>query len=217
MRKLSKEEAAEWYKEAIDEAVTERNIELLVGLISKPQLPQETRDYLAGVIEDLLSKRKSFPNRKPKQDLEEKCCQVAARVLAVKKEKGWKLRAVVDLVAEEMRCSPSSVWAAWRDFGPALLAGDHFRHRPDIAALVDTIMTAGREGKKLSEAKVGFGKKLSDEQMNMVNRLPQEILEFQDGQRPQRRGHPSRSKTCDRRARSEILLLATVRSKKVRT
>ena len=216
MRELSKEEAAQWYKEAIDEAVTERNIELLVGLISKPQLPQEARDYLAAVIEALLSKRKNFPNCKPKQDLEEKRGPLAERVWEVKKEKGWKLRAVIDFVAEEMRCSPSSVWTAWGDFGPALLAGDHFRHRYDIAALVDTIRTAGREGSNLGDAEVSFGK-LSDAEVSFYNSLCQEILEFQDGRRPQRRGHTSRSKTCARRARSEILLLATDRSKKVRT
>jgi hypothetical protein len=170
MAKLSEEEAAKVYKEGIDQAVIERNIELLVGLISKPRLPQETRDYLANVIEGLLSKRISFPNRKPKQDLEEKRLELVARALEVKKEKGWKLRAVIDFVAEEMRCAPSTAWAAWRDFGPALVAADHLRERYDIDALAHTIMTAAREGRR----------RLSDEELSSLTSFTQESLEVQD-------------------------------------
>jgi hypothetical protein len=172
---VASETAGQLYKQAIDKAVTERDIEFLVRLIRKPPRYQEVRDHLANVIEGLLSKRKSFPNRKPKQDSEEKRQHLAARALEVKKEKGWKLRAVVDFVAEEMRCSPSSVWAAWRDFGPVLLATDRLRERYDIDAIAETIMTAAREGRKAS-----------DEEMNILNSFAQESREIQDGLRQRR-------------------------------
>ena len=169
---VSPKEAFSLFKEAIDKAVAERDVELLGGLIRKPPQYEEVRDYLADIIEALLSKRISFPNRKPKQDLEEKRQALAGRVWEVKKEKNWKLRAVVDLVAEEMRCSSSTVWAAWGEFGPVLVATDLLRERYDLDAIIDDFMTAAREGRKLS-----------DEEMRVLNNFLRESSEIQDGLR----------------------------------
>jgi hypothetical protein len=155
---VSPKEAFSLFKEAIDKAVAERDVELLGGLIRKPPQYEQVRDYLADIIEDLLNKRISFPNRKPKQDLEEKRQALAGRVWEVKKEKNWKLRAVVDFVAEEMRSSSSTVWAAWGEFGPVLVATDLLRERYDLDAIIDDFMTAAREGRKLS-----------DEEMRVLN------------------------------------------------
>ena len=171
-RRLSPKEAFSLFKEAIDRAIAERDVELLGGLIRKTLQYQEFRDYLADMIEALLTKKIKFPNRKPKQDLEERRQALAARVWEVKKEKNWKLRAVVDFVAEEMRCSSSSVWAAWGEFGPALVASDLLRERYDIDAIADNLMTAAREDRKLS-----------DEEMHILNNLQQESTEIQDGLR----------------------------------
>jgi hypothetical protein len=169
---VSPKEEFSLFKEAIDKAVAERDVELLGGLIRKPPQYEEVRDYLANIIEALLSKRISFPNRKPKQDLEEKRQALAGRVWEVKKEKNWKLRAVVDFVAEEMPCSSSTVWAAWREFGPVLVATDLLRERYDLDAIIDDFMTAAREGRKLG-----------DEEMNVLNDLVQESSEIRDGLR----------------------------------
>src|SRR5262245_42232242 len=109
-------EAARFYKDGVDQALRERDIDLLVHFIRRPPAEQEARDYLAQVIEGLLTKKIGFPNRKPKQDLEGKRQALAERVWEIKKEKGWKLRSVVDSVANEMRCSPRTVWSAWRVF-----------------------------------------------------------------------------------------------------
>ena len=87
---VASETAGQLYKQAIDKAVSEHDIELLVDLIRRPPRSQEIRDHLANVIEGLLSKRKSFPNRKPKQDFEEKRQALAVRVWEVKKRKGME-------------------------------------------------------------------------------------------------------------------------------
>ena len=169
MGKLSKEEAIEVYKEGIDQAVRERNIELLVGLLSKPHLPQEIRDYLANVVEDLLSNKKSFPNRKPKQDLEEKRRALAARVREVEKEKGWKRRSVVDFVTKEMRCSKSTVWGAWREYGPVLIATEIFRERYDLDAVLDAMFD------RLSKSgRVEFGR-ATEEEIKIFRTFSEEI------------------------------------------
>ncbi len=119
MGKVDPKEAFELFKEAIDRAVRERNIELLGGLIREPPGYQKVRAYLAHTIEALLTKRISFPNRKPKQNLEEQALAFAERVFRAKKEKGWKMRSVVDFVAKKSRCSPSTVWAAWTRLEPS--------------------------------------------------------------------------------------------------
>jgi hypothetical protein len=172
MAKLSKEAAAKFWKEAISTAIEQRNIELLGGLIRKP-LPQEIRDHLADVIEGLLSKQISFPNRKPKQDLEDTRCELACRVRDVKKEKDWKLRAVVDFVAKEKRCSPSTVWSAWGQYGPSIVATEILREQYDLDALADNLMKAAREGRK----------KLTDEEMTALKNVFEVGSELQRGLR----------------------------------
>jgi len=126
--KLGSEDLSFW-KEFIAEAVAQHNIEWLGDMIRKPPACQERRNHLADVIEGLLSKRISFPNRKPKQDLEERDVALAGRVREIQKEKKWKLRSIVDFVAKERRCSASTVWAAWRDHGPAIITGEIMRER----------------------------------------------------------------------------------------
>jgi hypothetical protein len=161
------------FKDLIDEAVRDRDVALLTHLIRRADtLRPEIREHLAAVIEGLLTKKIKFPNRKPKQDLEEKRLAIAVRVREVKKTKGWKLRSVVDSVAKEMRCSPRTVWSAWDEFGSALDATEVLSERYDIAALVEAVMTAGRAGAKLS-----------DEQMKALNNLAQESLDIQQARR----------------------------------
>jgi hypothetical protein len=164
-RRVGPKEAASFYREVIDKAVAERNTELLGRLIRKPPQYQEVRDYLADIIEALLSKRISFPNRKPKQDLEEERQNLAARVWEVKNEQGWKLRSVIDFVAKERRRSPSTVWAAWGQFGSVLVATEILRERYDVDAIANTIMTGGR--------------KLGDEEMDVLNNFVRDSLEIQ--------------------------------------
>ena len=97
-RKLTPAEATAFYRDGIDEAVKTHDVALLAHLIRTPNnLTPEAREHLAAVIEGLLAKKIKFPNRKPKQDLEEKRQAIAGRVWEVKKTEGWKLRSVVDL------------------------------------------------------------------------------------------------------------------------
>ena len=161
------------FKDWIDGAVRDRNIAGLTDLIrTADTLRPETREHLAAVIEGLLTKKIKFPNRKPKQDLEEKRGAIAERVWEVKKTKGWKLRSVVDSVAKEMRCSPRTVWAAWDEFGSVLVATEVLRERYDIDALVEAVMTAPLAGAKLS-----------DEQMKTLDDVVQESLDIHRARR----------------------------------
>ena len=49
-----------------------------------------------------------------------------------------------------MKCSPSTVWSAWGEFGAALEAGDRLGEKYDFEALFDAIKTAARQGGQLS-------------------------------------------------------------------
>ena len=107
-------------------------------------------------------------------------------------------------VAKEMLCSPSSVWAAWRDFGPVLLATDFLRERYDIDALSDSLMTAARDGRKFS-----------DEEMSrrFFERLAQEILEIQTDAAYELCEQVARPRIspCDRSLQKSPLLIAADR------
>jgi hypothetical protein len=164
------------FNDAIDKAVRERNVAFLTDLIRRNSLAPEIREHLAAVIEGLLTKKIKFPNRKPKQDSEEKHQVLAERVWEVKKTTGWKLRSVVDSVAKERRCSPKTVWSAWAVFGPALEAGEVLREKYDTDALVEAVMRVGPEGAKLSE-----------EQMKALENLIQESLAIQQARRRRRK------------------------------
>jgi hypothetical protein len=177
MDKLGPEETRAFWRETIAEAVAQRNNELLGALIRKPPVCQESRDHLADVIEGLLSKQISFPNRKPKQDLEEKQCALAARVREIQKEKEWQLRSVVDFVAKETQCSASTVWAAWGKHGPPIIAGEILRERYGLDPIHDMFVRKGRG--------VEFGK-ATDEEMNLLIKLCNESLEIQKGLRRRR-------------------------------
>jgi hypothetical protein len=171
--KLDSEETLAFWKEFIAEAVAQHNIEWLGDMIRKPPACQEVRDYLADVIEGLLSKRISFPNRKPKQDLEERDVALAARVREIQKEKKWKLRSIVDFVAEEKRCSKSLVWAAWSEHGPPIITGEILLERYGREKLLE--ISLPREiradwGKPDSGGGAKFGK-LTDEEMNLLIKL----------------------------------------------
>ena len=108
------------FKDSIDKAVRDRDVAWLTDLIRRADtLGPETREHLAAVIGGLLAKTIKFPNRKPKQDLEEK--RKAHRLASVgskKIQKGGSLASVVDSVAKEMRCSPRTVWSAWNKIWP---------------------------------------------------------------------------------------------------
>ena len=91
------------FKDWIDKAVRDRDVAWLTDLIRRADtLRPEIREHLAAVMEGLLTKKIKFPNRKPKQDLEEKRQAIAERVWEVKKTKGWKLRSVV--IPSPRRC-----------------------------------------------------------------------------------------------------------------
>jgi len=160
------------FNDAIDDAVRNRNIEFLIDLIRRDNLRPEIREHLATVIEGLLTKKISFPNRKPKQDLEEKRQAIARRVLEVKKTKRWKLRSVVDFVAKEKRLSPKTVWTAWGYWGPALVAGELLREKYDLDRLFNAIKVTGQEWKKLS-----------DEDAKILNGVVQESMAIKDNLR----------------------------------
>jgi hypothetical protein len=163
-RKLTPAEATAFYRDGIDQAIRTHDVALLAELIRTANtLTPEARDHLAAVIEGLLTKKIKFPNRKPKQDLEEKRQAIAEHVWRVKKTSGWKLRSVVDSVATEKKCSPQTVWAAWGIYGPALVGTELLRAKYDLDSLVDGLMAAGRAGKKLS-----------DEEMKALNEVLQE-------------------------------------------
>jgi hypothetical protein len=76
-------------------------------------------------------------------------------------KKDWKLRAVVDFVAKEKRCSPSTVWSAWGQYGPSIVATEILSEQYDLDALVDNLMKAAREGRK----------KLTDEEMTALKNV----------------------------------------------
>ncbi len=123
---------------------------------------------MASVIGGLLSGETSFPNRKPKQDLETKRQAIAERVWEVKKTTGWKLRSVVADVAKEMRCSVGTIWSAWGEFGDTLARGEALSEKYDLDALVAAMKAAGSQ----------FGK-LPDEYVKMLENIQRDCLDMQ--------------------------------------
>src|SRR5262249_19690542 len=125
-------------EEGIEGAVRERDVGWLVHLIRQGNdLTPEVREYLACVIGDLLTGKRSFPSRRPKKKgLSTEKEVIAEKVWAALKSQGHTLpvsyangrsrlmrgshsvKVGVAAVAKEMRCSTTKVYNVWSGFDP---------------------------------------------------------------------------------------------------
>jgi hypothetical protein len=104
----------------IDEAVSNRDPDLLANLICTEGVDEKVRLYLAEVIFDILVGKKKFPRRRPKKHmLQWDREKIGQRVWETKKSKGLsKISLAVHEVAKEKHLSPRTVWTCWKAFDP---------------------------------------------------------------------------------------------------
>jgi hypothetical protein len=104
----------------IDEAVSNRDPDLLANLICTEGVDEKVRLYLAEVIFDILVGKKKFPRRRPKKHmLQWYREQIGQRVWETKKSKGLnKIGSAVHEVAKEKNLSPRTIWTCWKAFDP---------------------------------------------------------------------------------------------------
>jgi len=100
-------------KEEIDACVAGRDIAGLAYFIRSSYLEPELRQYLAEVVSGLLTRKMSFPSRRPKGTMTLwKRRDVAERVW-IKHKRLPKISRAVAEVAKELKCSERKVWACW--------------------------------------------------------------------------------------------------------
>ena len=138
-------------KELIDGYVRDRDVIALCQLIQNAaELTPEVREYLAGAIGDLLTGKRRFPRRRPKKTgLWYEKQRIQVKLWEALKSQGNKLpinladgksclirgkhsikRAVAD-VAKELKCSETTVWAAWSGFDPLSYEWGREKHQLD--------------------------------------------------------------------------------------
>jgi hypothetical protein len=138
-------------KSSIDDYVRGRDVDALTNLVRHGhELAPEVRDYLASVVADLLDGNRKFPRRRPKKkNLFSEKHRIRVKVWEALQSQGHKLpislangtsrllrgkhsikRAVAD-VAKELKCSETTVWAAWAGFDPLSYEWCREKHQHD--------------------------------------------------------------------------------------
>jgi hypothetical protein len=106
---------AEWFAEAIDRAVSERDFAGLTDWIRSPNLSAEDRDHLANTVLGLLNGDAKRPNHRPRKSKTKREAQdIAEDVVRLHRyRREWsKLSAAVKQVRG---CSVSKVWDALKE------------------------------------------------------------------------------------------------------
>jgi hypothetical protein len=112
-------------KEEIDNAIRERDTELIVSALRHPDTPQAVREHLADFVAAFLNGKAKFPHRRPKRrGLQNERSRIAEQVyearvratLASGRLKPSKLSSVIQDVAAKRRISPTTLWKCWSEF-----------------------------------------------------------------------------------------------------